>query len=125
MRPLQNILTIDQVSWINEGKKSSFSTSPWWTDCINQVTLWIFQDRTTTKENLYEKAMNYASNYLLAIPELSSINKDKVVKEIADEIERDLKDANFDQRPPASVVAQKERNKIPEDPEKKFIRLSP
>ena len=110
---------------ISEGKKASFSSSPWWTDCLNQVKIWIFQDRTTTKDNLYEKAMNYARNYLFSIPEFSSINKDTVVKEIADEIERDLKDACFDQRPPASVVAQKERNKIPEDPEKRFIRLCP
>ena len=45
------------------------------------------------------------------------------MKEIADKVESDLKEASFDQRPPAFVVAQKERNKIPEDPEKKFIRF--
>ena len=110
---------------MREGKGMSFSRSPWWIDCISQVENLIYQDRTTTRDNLYDKAMSYARNYLCTIPELPSVDKDGVVKEIADKVESDLKDASFDQRPPASVVAQKERDKIPEDPERKFIRLCP
>ena len=108
---------------MREGKGISFSHSPWWTDCISQVKAWIYQDRTTSKYNLYDKAMSYARNYLCTIPELPSVDKDGIVKEIADKVESDLKDASFDQRPPASVVAQKERDKIPEDPEKRFLKL--
>ena len=54
-----------------------------------------------------------------------SINKDDVAQEVADEIEKTLQKKCFDQRPIASVLAQDERNKIPEDPEKRFIKLSP
>ena len=125
MRPLVNIISLEQFTKMREGNSISFSRSPWWTDCINQVELWICQDHTTTRDNLYDKAMSFARNYLCTIPELPSVDKDGVVKEIADKVELDLKDVSFDQRPPASVVAQKERNKIPEDPEKKFIRLNP
>lgn len=110
---------------MREGNSSSFSRSQWWNDCISQVKNWIYQDRTTSRENLYDKAMSYARNYLCTIPELPSVDKDGVVKEIADQVESDLEDATFDQRPPAYVVAQKERNKVPEDPEKKYIRLCP
>jgi len=123
MTPFQNILTLDQFSLIREGKSVSFSDCPWWTDCISQVKIWICQDRTTTKDNLYEKAMNYARNYLCGIQELSPVCKDDVVREIADEVEKNLKDVSFDQRPPASVIAQHIRMNLPEDPEKRFIRL--
>ena len=56
-------------------------------------------------------------------PELSSINRDDYVKGVADEIEKEFENKNFDKRPPASVIAQDQRNKVPEDPEKRFIRL--
>ena len=46
------------------------------------------------------------------------------MKEIADKVEHDLKDVCFDQRPPASVVAQNARQSLPEDPEEGFIKLS-
>ncbi len=62
---------------------------------------------------------NIASNTEL------SINKDDVAREVADVVEKAFQKKCFDQRPPACVVAQKERKKIPEDPEKKFIKLSP
>jgi hypothetical protein len=123
MRPLQHIIYFDQYLQMREGNNIPFSRSPWWTDCILQVKSWIYQDRTTTRDNLYDKAMSYARNYLCTIPELPSVDKDGVVKEIADQVESDLEDATFDQRPPAYVVAQKERNKVPEDPEKRFIKL--
>ena len=110
---------------MREGNSISFSSSPWWIDCINQVENWICQDRTTTRDNLYDKAMSYARNYLCTIPELPSVDKDGVIKEIADQVESDLEDVTFDQRSPAYVVAQKERNRIPEDPERRFIRLCP
>ena len=119
------IISFDQYIQMKEGNSISFARSPWWTDAILQVKNWIYQDRTTTRDNLYDKAMSYARNYLCAIPELPSVDKDGVVKEIADRVESDLADVSFDQRPPAYVVAQKERCKIPEDPEEKFIRLCP
>ena len=125
MRPLQHTIYFDQYLQMLEGNSISFSRSPWWTDCILQVKNWIYQDHTTTTDNLYDKAMSYARNYLCTLPELPFVDKDSIVKEIADQVESDLEDATFNQRPPAAVVAQKERNKIPEDPERKFIRLCP
>ena len=47
--------------------------------------------------------MSYARNYLCTIPELPSADKDSVVKEIADKVEKDLEDVTFDQRPTSSV----------------------
>lgn len=123
MRPLVNIFSLDQYIQMREGNSISFARSPWWTDCINQVELWICQDHTTTKDNLREKAESYARNYLFTIPELPLIDKNGVVNEIADEVEKNLKDASFNQRPPAYVSAQNARLSIPEDPENKFIRL--
>ena len=125
MRPLQHIISLDQYTQMREGNTISFARSPWWTDCINQVELWICQDLTTTKDNLRDKAESYARNYLFTLPELPSADKDGVVQEIADKVEDDLKDVSFDQRPPASVLAQQGRDKIPEDPEERFIRLCP
>lgn len=125
MRPLQYILSFDRFILMSEEKNTSLSSCSWWAECIHQVKIWLFQDRTTTRDNLYEKAKNFARNYLCEHPELSSIEKDKIVREIADEVECDLNDLCFDQRPPAYVVAQKERNKIPEDPERKYLKLSP
>lgn len=123
MRPLENIISLEEFTLIREGKDTSLSSCPWWQDCISQVKIWIFQDRTTTRDNLYQKAENYAKNYLCNIPEVSSINKDNVAKKVADEVESELNDYSFDQRPPAYVVAQNARFSIPEDPERKYIRL--
>lgn len=123
MRPLDNIISLEQFTQMREGNRISFARSPWWTDCINQVELWICQDYTTTKDNLRDKAESYARNFLFTIPELPSVDKDGVVQEIADKVEDDLKDVSFDQRPPASVLAQQERNKIPKAPDKKYIKL--
>lgn len=121
---LQNILDINQfTTMMSEGKKSPRSSYLWFEDCVAQVILWICQDRTTTKDDLREKAENYARNYLAIHPELSSINRDDLVREVADEVETAFKNKNFDQRPPASVIAQQDRQKIPEDPEKRFIKL--
>ncbi len=125
MRPLENIISFELYTQMREGKGISFSRSPWWIDCISHVENLIDQDRTTTRDNLYDKAMSYARNYLCTIPELPSVDKDGIVKEIADKVESDLKDASFDQRPPASVVAQKERGKKLEEPEERFIKLCP
>lgn len=68
--------------------------------------------------------MTYARNYLFNIPEVSYLNKDDIAKDLADKVEHDLKDVCFDQRPPASVVAQNARQSLPEDPEERFIKLS-
>ena len=110
---------------MNEGKSLKLSSCSWFQDCVAQVQIWIFQDYTTTNDNLHEKAENYARNYLAIHPELSSINREDVASTVADEVEKAFQKKCFDQRPPAYVVAQKERNKIPEDPEKKFIKLRP
>lgn len=125
MRKLENILDLEEyVSMMNEGKKKDLHSSyPWWSDCKCQVTVWIYQDRTTCQGTLHEKAKNYASNYFAIHPEIQSGDKESLAKQIADEIAEELKKAQFDQRPPASVVAQRERFKIPEDPEKRFIKL--
>ena len=121
---LQNLLDINQfTAMMSEGNKSPRSSCLWFEDCVAQVIFWICQDRTTTNDDLREKAENYARNYLSIRPELSSFNIDDFVKEVADEIEKEFENKNFDQRPPASVIAQDERNKVPEDPEKRFIRL--
>jgi hypothetical protein len=122
---LQNILDIEQFSIkMSEGMKSPLSSYPWFQDCIGEVVKWICQDHTTTIDDLREKAENYVRNYLAIHPELS-INKDEIAREVADEIERKLEKKCFDKRPIASVLAQMEREKIPEDPEEKFIKLGP
>ena len=122
---LQNLLDINlYTALVSEGKKAPHSSCSWFNDCVKEVQVWICQDYTTTNDNLHEKAKNYALNYLANHLELS-INKDDVAREVADVIEKAFQDKCFDQRPPAYVVAQKDRNKIPEDPQKKFIKLRP
>lgn len=96
-----------------------------WDDCVLEVEKQILQDCTTTKDNLREKIRTYALNYLAVTPELSGIDKDKLIEDLADEIEGDLKGHSFSQQPPATLIAQKERGKMPEDPEKRFIKLRP
>ena len=110
---------------MSEGKKDPHSSIPGWKDIVIQVEDWIVQDRTTTNDNLREKVKSYALNYLALNPGLFPKDKDKLIEDLADEIEKSLKGFSFFQRPPASIIAQKERNKIPEDPEKKFIKLQP
>jgi hypothetical protein len=124
MRPLEYILDIDQfTALMGEGKKAPHSSG--WNDCLLKVKEQILQDRTTTKDNLREKVRNYALNYLAVTPEANGIDKDKLIGELADQIEGDLKDYSFFQQPPAALLAQKERAKIPEDPEERFIKLRP
>lgn len=108
---------------MGEGKKASHSSG--WYDCLSKVKEQILQDSTTTKDNLREKVRNYALNYLAVTPEANGIDKDKLIGELADEIEENLKDYSFPKTPPAALIAQKERGKIPEDPEERFIKLSP
>ena len=86
---------------MRERNTISFSRSPWWSDWISQVESWIYEDRTTTRDNLYDMAMSYARNYLSTVPELPSVDKDGVIREIADQVESNLEDVTFDQRPPA------------------------
>ena len=124
VRPLEHILDIDQFTTLmGEGKKAPHSSG--WNDCLLKVKEQILQDHTTTKDNLREKVRNYALNYLAVTPEANGIDKDKLIGELADKIEDDLKDYSFFQQPQAALIAQRERNKIPEDPEEKFIKLSP
>ena len=123
MRPLQNILTLSQFTSLVKEENDSYSSLPWWEDCISQVEIQLLSDKTTTQDNLREKAKNYASNYIAMQTETSYINKDQILEEIADEVEKKLKDISFDQRPTASVVAQKTRMSIQDEPENKFIKL--
>lgn len=122
MEHLERLLYYDQfIALMGEGKKASHSSG--WYDCLSKVKEQILQDRTTTKDNLREKVRNYALNYLAVTPEANEIDKEKLIGELADQIEDDLKDYSFFQQPPAALLAQEERGKIPEDPEKRFIKL--
>lgn len=124
MNALQNILDIYQfTSLMNEGKKDPRTPCPWWDDCIRSIIQSVHQDQTTTKDNLRDKALSYAMNYLALCPEASHIKNDQLFDEIADEIVEKLKDDDFDQRPPANIVAQQRRSEIPQDPEERFIKL--
>ena len=60
-----------------------------------------------------------------AIAILELFHHEDVTDEITDEIENDFKNVSFDQRIPATVLARQERDKIPEAPENKYIKLSP
>ena len=122
MKSIQNILDYSQFTSLIEGKNES-SSLPWWEDCIHHVELQVLTDRTTSRENLREKAKSYASNYIAMQTETPFIQKDMFLDDIADVVEKDLEKVTFDQRPPASVVAQTARMSIPEDPEERFIRL--
>lgn len=124
MRQLERLLYYDQfITLMSEGKKTPHSSG--WQDCLSKVIEQILQDQTTTRDNLREKVKNYALNYLAVTPEANGIDKEKLIGELADQIEDDLKDYSFFQQPPAALIAQKERGKIPEDPEERFIKLSP
>ena len=123
MRPLQNIVDLSLFSSFVSKGRCPHSSLPWWDDCIYYVELQVLTDRTTSRDNLREKAKNYASNYIAMQTEVSFIQKDWFLEDIADEVEKDLKNVTFDQRPPASAVAQNARASIPEDPEKRFIKL--
>jgi len=126
MKHLQNILDLSQFSdLMSEGKKYPHSSLPWWYDCISSVEYSLITDRTTTDDKLREKAKTYAINYLLLQPEAAYLDKKSLVDEIADKIEDVFKHKNFDQRPLASVVAQKARQSIPENPENRYIKLKP
>lgn len=106
-----------------EGKKANIESCLWWKDCINDIKMLIFQDKTTTRDNLREKAINYALNYLSGKTEVSYLDKNAFARHIADEIESTLKDVVFDQRPLASVVAKQARDTIAREPENKYIKL--
>ena len=123
MRPLQNIVDLLLFSSLVSEEKCSLSSLPWWDDCIHYVELQVLTDRTTSHDNLREKAKNYASNYIAMQTEVSFLQKDWFLEDIADKVEIALKNVAFDQRPPASVIAQKARTSIPDDPEKRFIKL--
>lgn len=102
----------------------SESSLAFWEDCVLQVEKQILQDCTTTKDNLRDKIKSYVLNYLAITPELSAIEKETLIENITDEIENDFKNVSFDQRIPATVLARQERDKIPEAPENKYIKLS-
>lgn len=123
MRTLENILDLDNFTLMSEGKKVSRSSCPWWDNCISQVKLQVVTDKTTSRDNLRQKIKDYASNYIAYQPEASYIQRNAYLDDIADEVEKELKDVTFDQRIPANAVAHQERGKIPEEPENKFIKL--
>ena len=123
MRPLQNILDICQFSSLISEGKSNYSSLPWWKDCIYQVNMQLLSDKTTTHDNLRQKAKDYASNYIAMQTEFPYIQKDQFLDALADQVEKELEDVSFDQRSLASVAAQKARSSIQERPEEKFIKL--
>jgi len=123
MRPLQNILDLDAFTLIHEGKKVNRDSCAWLKDCISSVEVSVCQDKTTTSDNLREKARNYASNYIAYSTEVSYTSKGWLLDQIADEVVKDLEKTVFDTRPPASVAAQITRKSVPKRPEEKFIRL--
>ena len=82
---LQNILNIYQfTALMGEGKKVPHLSIAGWEDCVIRVENWILQDRTTTSDNLREKIRNYALNYLVANPGVLSMDKDKLIEDLAD-----------------------------------------
>ena len=123
MRPLQNILDLYQFSSLIGEGKSDYSCLPWWKDCIYQVKMQLLSDKTTTHDNLRPKARDYASNYIAIQTEFPYIQKEQFLDDLADTVEKELEDVSFDQRPLASVAAQRARASILEDPEKRFIKL--
>ena len=123
MRPLQNILDLYQFTALVSEGIDPHSSGLCYLDCITQVTQLICDDGTTTNDNLREKALNYALNYIANHPELS-INKESVAQKVADEVEKKLQDRCFNKRPPADIIAQEEREKISEEPENKFIKFA-
>ena len=123
MRPLQHILDIYQFSSLISEGKNAYSSLPWWDDCIHSVEMQLLSDRTTTRENLRQKARDYASNYIAIQTEYPYIQKDQILDDIADKVEKELDVVSFDQRPLASIAAQKARASVPEDPGKRFIKL--
>ena len=124
MSHLQNILNIDQyTALMREGKKAPHSSIAGWKEFLIQVENWIVQDRTTTQDNLREKIKNYALNYLAVNPGVFSMDKDRLIEDLADEIEENLKGYSFFQQPPSAILARQEREKIPKSPEERFIRL--
>ena len=106
MRPLQNIVDLSLFSSLVSEGKCSHSSLPWWDDCIYHVELQVLTDRTTSRDNLREKAKNYASNYIAMQTEGSFIQKDWFLEDIADDHHLCLYLYLF-----------------PEDPEKRFIKL--
>lgn len=124
MRDLKNILDLEQFTYmVREGKKDPHASCAWWNDCVDSVKISIYQDRTSTSENLHEKAKNYALNYLSTCIEVGFIDRTSIANEIANEVEEDFKDYVFDTTPPAYSVASKERKKVLDDPEEEYIRL--
>ena len=123
MRTLQNILDLYQFSSLISEGKSDYSSLPWWKDCKYQVKMQLLSDKTTTSGTLRQKARDYASNYIAIQTELPYIQKDQFLDALADQVEKELEDVSFDQRPLASVAAQKARASIQERPEEKFIKL--
>lgn len=123
MNIFQNIIDLDTFIALREGKDNSITSTPWWKDCIDSVEMSVLQDRTTTKDDLHEKAKNYALNYMAMSPEGSFIDREHLANLAADEVEERLKDTHYDQKPLAGIVAQQARDSIAKEPENKYIKL--
>ena len=83
----------------------------------------LLSDKTTTHDNLRQKARDVTSSYIAIQTEFPYIQKEQFLDAVVDQIEKDLDDVTFDQRPLASVASQRARASIQEDPEKRFIKL--
>ena len=105
-------------------KLSDINKDSWKEDCRFSAIVSLTQDLTTTKDNLREKACNFVSNYIaFNVPGITQEEKEKVKKEIADEIEKNLEKTNFMNEPPASKIARDKRIGLGNEPENRFIRL--
>lgn len=125
MRPLQNILDINQfTSLLKEGKKDPHADCPWWDDCISSVIISLCSDRMTTRDNLYQKAMEAALNFLSTSQAVSLADKEHLAKEIAEIVEDKLKDSGFSNKMLANLEAERQRNNVSEEPENRFVKLA-
>lgn len=66
-------------------------TTPWETDCMTQVKLWVLQDNGTTAKNLPEKVESYILNYIAtssgdiySMRNMTGRLTDKIVQELQD-----------------------------------------
>ena len=70
--------------------KDNFSDLPWWDDCIYQVKMQLLSDKTTTHDNLRQKARDVTSNYIAIQTEFPYIQKEQFLDAVVDQI------SNFD-----------------------------
>lgn len=86
-------------------------------DCIAEVETQILADKTTNKDNLLDKAEDGIRNYM----KTHNCNVD--IKSAVEEIEKDLGDVAFSSQNMTNMIAKRNREKVQENPENKYVRL--